>query len=109
MSKQIGLSLSFCVLDIAFGKKKECDVTKIVAGTRASTPEEWEEVLSQYADTYWQSRGCDPIAAVAIARRLVDEGKVEQPRLLDSQRYPVIRGNHWVSSESEIIWSDEER
>ena len=103
----IGLSVSFCVLDIATGKMAIEDVEKIVGSTRAATPEDWEQVISQYMETYWSWDGCKPAEGEAICRKLLAEGKIEQPRLENDYNYPWL-GNrkHWVESEDDIIWGE---
>lgn len=94
----IGLSVSFCVRDIATGKVAYDDVAKIIAGTRV--PEgEWEEVIGRYNQVYWRKLP----EAEAIFRRLLAEGKVTQPRL-ETGMAPYIGQGHWVASEDQIIW-----
>ncbi len=103
----IGLSVSFCVRDIASGKVSIDDVEKIIAGTCVSTPEHWEEVIKSYMESYWSFGGQEstPEACEQICRQLLAEGKIEQPRLADPPRCPSLAGRSaWVSSEAEIMW-----
>jgi len=101
----IGTSLSFCVKDIARGKVGIGDVWKIVAGTYV-TDGDWEEVLESYAQIYWYDF---PDEAVAIARRLITTGRIEQPRVINGDtRHPLVFDDHWITDESQIRWSDEE-
>lgn len=74
----IGLSLSFCVLDIANNEVLESNAEKIIAGTCFRNEKEFESVLSIYAQTYWIH---NPDGCKAIARRFYKQGKIEQPRL----------------------------
>ena len=86
----IGLSLSFCVKDIASGKVKEEDVEKIVASTAFCTPDDFEEVLRLYQSVYWR----DLPVATSIARRLYTQGKIEQPRLQGKPVHSIV-GGYW--------------
>jgi hypothetical protein len=106
MVKKIGLSLSFCVQDILRGKVKLEDVSKIIASTKVSRPQHstlavWDEVLDRYAETYWAE---NPDEGERIARQLIEEGRVFQPRL-ENGKHPYIGEGHWVESESEIVWA----
>jgi hypothetical protein len=99
--KKIGLSLSFCVGDIVRGRVALSDVKKIVAGTGATTPEQWDEVIRRYRESYWSSF---PDQAEQVARGLIADGKIEQPRLTDHRAPYVPRGTSWVDDESQINW-----
>ena len=92
MAKKTGLSLSFCVADIARGKVKESDVEKIVAATAAGTDDEWAELLDGYCNVYWRDF---PRKAKAIANRLRRKGKIEQPRLQGARARNIAAG-HWL-------------
>jgi hypothetical protein len=85
----IGLSLSFCVLDIAAGKAKESDVERIIAGTCAKSDGEMLEVIASYQHSYWSEY---PLAW-QIATRLLD--RIEQPRLKGKEP-PFIGDGHWI-------------
>lgn len=76
--KRVGLSLSFCVLDIAKGNISIDDVIFIYSATKAETLEHWESVISNYKHNYWREFGTD---AERIARHFIDQGLVIQPRL----------------------------
>ena len=86
----VGLSLSFCVRDIARGIVPEEAVAYIIAGTRACNEQEFEELLAYYEDLYW---GGLPTAS-AIARRLYAQGKIRQPRCQGKSAPSISRG-HW--------------
>ena len=75
---KIGLSLSFCVQDIIEGKMDINDVAFIYSGTKAKTKEQWDDVLTHYADCYWQY---NKMMGMTIARRLLNDGMIIQPRL----------------------------
>lgn len=92
MPNKTGLSLSFCVADIARDKVKESDVEKIVAATAAGTDDEWAELLNSYCKVYWREF---PRKAKAIANRLRREGKIEQPRLQGTPAHNIANG-HWL-------------
>ena len=98
----IGLSVSFCVSEIAAGKVSLADVEKIVAGTNAPTPEAWEKIVKQYRDMYWRD---NPDECERIFRQLLAEGKIKQPRV-EGGRPPLLAGDNgltkWVESESQI-------
>ena len=80
----IGNSLSFCVRDILAGKVVETDVEKIVTSTAIGpTDAEWDAAIARYCETYW--RNYDPVTVRALVFRLRDSGKIEQPRLADSE------------------------
>lgn len=97
----IGLSLSFCVSDIVRGEVPIERVEKIVAGTAAATPTQWEEVIEMYRKGCW---AFNPNACEYVARMLLDQGKVEQPRLGDPPLCPDLTdGLHWVQVEADVI------
>ena len=92
----IGLSLSFCVADIARGIVDEQAVEKIIAGTRYEDSAQFEQVLAEYADVYWS----DLPTARAIARRLEAAGKIEQPRLYGGD-YPNLVNGIWLPDDDD--------
>ncbi|HEY4483928.1 MAG TPA: hypothetical protein VI752_01970 [Candidatus Paceibacterota bacterium] len=104
---KIGLSLSICIKGILKGEIQLEDVAKIVAGTKVQTDEQWQGLIEAYSESYWKS---NPSEAVAILNRLREEGKIEQPRLMDDGRMPWL-GNYiyWVDSEEEILWEQPEK
>ncbi len=87
----IGTSLSFCIRDLVEMQGAEVQVLTgfmqgnhgailpvywdwvidgsipdlvIVAGTKAATDQEWDELMESYAETYWRD---NPVACVALA------------------------------------------
>jgi len=92
MSTVIGLSLSFCVRDIANGVIPLEQVEKIVAATAAPTPAVWEELLESYKETYWDE---NPVECERIARYFWDNGKLEQPRLSGKEAHNIAAG-YWL-------------
>ncbi len=90
---RIGLSLSFCINDIARGKVKEDRVLKIITSTDAPTKEDWEQILESYCKTYWHD---NPENCKAIANRLYANGKIDQPRTRGENPNFVGR-THWIS------------
>ena len=92
--KVIGLSLSFCIREIISGDVEEKDVVKIVTGTCCRNIPEWERLFKIYSECYWDD---DP-EAVAVARRLLEADKLEQPRLDEDYLEPwgrVATPNYW--------------
>lgn len=86
-----GLSVSFCIAYVIRGKISEDDIAEIIAGTRCETPENWDEVIKVYRETYWRD---DPDSGKAVIRRLLADGKVSQPRVAGEEA-PNIAGGHW--------------
>jgi hypothetical protein len=112
--KLIGLSLSFCVVDLVRRRIAYSQVIKLITGTAADGDEAWRELLEDYRrhrwdDWYPMKESSAKLAdrAVRYANRLRKEGKIEQPRLVTGLT-PSWNGGRakWVRSESEIRWSD---
>jgi hypothetical protein len=93
----IGLSLSFCVQDIIEGRAALEDVEKIIASTRAETPEDWDNLISCYQEYYWRH---NPDEGERICRLLLAEGRIEQPRV-EGREPHNIAGGHWISDGNE--------
>ncbi|MEK7608812.1 MAG: hypothetical protein AAB495_04505 [Patescibacteria group bacterium] len=96
----IGLSISFCIRDIASGKVDAAEVEKIIGGT-AAQPHEVDDLISIYKKVYWSAF---PKKAEAIFREMLAAGKISQPRLLDGRCPLPIASGPWVKSESDITW-----
>ena len=77
-AKLVGLSLSFCVREIAQGKVPFEDVAFLSTGTCIATPDDLEFVIADYRRTYWRDCGDE---AARITRILFNEGRVLQPKL----------------------------
>lgn len=92
-----GRSLSFCIRDIAEGKVAEFDVARIVTGTCAPDRAAFEALLDGYCETYWRKM---PETAKAVALRLFDAGKIDQPRLRGEEG-PNVSNGHWKVDEAE--------
>ena len=91
---KVGLSLSACVRDIIKGNIKEQDVAQILSGTAAETPEDWDELIDSYKKEQWSD---DPDQAEEVVHRLLDQGRIQQPRLQErGEDFPLIDGV-WVS------------
>ena len=95
----IGLSLSFCVRDIAEGKVNLSDVEVIMSGTKYESDEQFESVIHRYRQVYWPR---NPDQCEAIARQLKAENKIEQPRL--DGRVAYVGQTHWVNDKENIEW-----
>ncbi len=89
--KLIGLSLSFCVADIVRGTVEFEKVDKIVTATAAG-PAEWDGLLDEYKRIYWDF---NPDECERVARKLMTEGKIEQPRLEGKEARNIAAG-HWL-------------
>ena len=92
----IGLSLSFCIREIAEGKVKISQVAKIIAGTCAATDADWDDVIARYRTTDW--RDC-PTECESALYWLKSEGLIEQPRLTGGNGPNIARGM-WVIDQS---------
>jgi hypothetical protein len=86
-----GLSLSRCIKDIIDGVVKEEQVQVIIARTMARNSDEWHSIVCQYQNSCWQK---DPITAAEICFRLLNNGKITQPRL-EGKAYETIKNGHW--------------
>ncbi len=100
---KVGLSLSFCVGDILRGKIKEEEVKEIITGTNAS-PEQWDELMKNYKESYWRE---NPEEGEAIARRLLDAGKIRQPRQEGKAAHNIAAG-HWIEAEKVADWEKQQ-
>ena len=78
MSKLIGTSLSYCVKALAEGIVKYEDVAKLTTSTMCATPEDFQYVIDSYKRVYWRKY---PTLAETIAKRLIEDGIIDQPRL----------------------------
>lgn len=95
----IGLSLSFCLKDIALGRVSRNDVEKIISGTCMMTPKMEDICFKAYMKVYWKDFPEEQM------RELFDWAKtiMEQPRFSEN-RCPCIGSGHWVHSIEEIEW-----
>jgi len=100
---KVGLSLSLCVRDILRGKIKEEEVKEIIANTNAS-PEQWEGLLRDYKESYWQE---NPDEGEAIARRLYEAGKIKQPRQEGRAAHSIAAG-HWIEADKVADWEKQQ-
>jgi len=82
MNQLIGLSLSLCIAQIIDGKVRENDVEKIIANTKADSPEKIDELIQGYRNSYWST---NPDLGEEIARKFFEKGKIEQPRVTGEQ------------------------
>ena len=108
MSKLIGLSLSMCVSAIINGQVNEDDVERIIAATKIQTEDDFNQVIAEYRTRYWSA---DPDRGEAIARRLVLEMRLDQPRLLQREPHPGLADGIWQNvmpfhTGDEVTWHD---
>jgi len=102
----IGLSVSLCIKDIIEGKARLKDVEKIIGRTAAVTPADWNGVIEEYREYFWDA---DPERGEQILRELLQAGKIEQPYLTSCQVPSLFAGDGtpkrwWVDTEAEITW-----
>jgi hypothetical protein len=96
----IGLSLSFCVSDLAGGLVSLREVSKITTGTCYRTEEEFEAGIERYAQMLSGPWKEDTINCKVIARYLWATGKIEQPRLVGlGMDGPDISAGHWIEED----------
>jgi len=94
MSKKIGLSLSFCILDVIDGKVPFADIEKIIAGTHFTDRDHFHTGMKEgYCRTYWRK---NPEYALHLAMALWDAGMLDQPRRRREEA-PNIADGHWQS------------
>lgn len=93
-----GLSLSFCVRDLALGRVAYADVKVIITRTALETWQDYLGALRSYTELYWR-RECDTEKACAIARRLWKEGKIYQPKLHKQPLVSYRTGEHWTTAD----------
>jgi hypothetical protein len=103
-NKMIGLSVSFCVKAMAKGEVDPAQVEKIVGATSCRSDEDWNRAIDVYRKCYWY--GVEDIAE-KIIRQFISEGRIEQPRLIDDEKFPSIRESIWVNSADQIVWWSE--
>jgi hypothetical protein len=89
--KLIGLSLSFCIADVASSKVGYNDVECIITGVACRNDRDWKAVIEQYRHTYWQNIS----DARAWAEQFRTDHKLYQPRL-DGHAAPNIAHGHWI-------------
>jgi hypothetical protein len=109
----IGLSVSFCVRDIAAGKVNLDEVEEIIAGTRVASWRRQKHLIRIYLRTYWQDNA---EACEKVYRQLVSNTKramrgvdpkgpiIVQPRLYGRMAPMLARTGHWIDSIMEIQW-----
>lgn len=104
--KKIGCSLAKCVLQICTGERKIEDVDVIICSTNNQTDDDWEQTWRVYSspDHPWVGH---PGASFDILKQLLQEGKLEQPRLEGEPAPKVVDGVIWVKSRDEIHWQNE--
>jgi len=89
--KLTGLSLPLCIRDIIYGIVKEEEVKVILSNTLARNDEEWQSVIKNYQTFSWREY---PEKAAEICLRLLNQGKIKQPRL-SGGGYQDLSNGHW--------------
>jgi hypothetical protein len=95
----IGLSLSLCVRDLLEGKVRLEDVELVIAGTRAMTMSQFDDMLESYTKDYWRGDPCGKF----IARYLFEKGKLFQPREFNPDAELSIAYGYWVRSNGWLL------
>lgn len=104
----IGLSASFCAIDIATGKVDMKDVVRIVSGTFVQNRASLEKVIKEYREWPWDKY--DPDKCEKATRQIFASGKLVQPRVLTGDLcFQVPRQIEWdyvfwIQDESQIVW-----
>ena len=75
---KVGLSVSFCIKDIALGEVDINDVQFISGGTCCKDMEQWQPVIETYRKIYWSHF---PDKAEEILRYFLERNLIIQPRL----------------------------
>lgn len=99
--KKVGLSLSFCVQQIARGEISVADIDKIYAATNAPDEATWQTLMESYSKSYWSD---NPELAVEIATALKNLGKIVQPRTEGKSSHSVADGS-WIMASDEDRWN----
>jgi len=71
---------------------REDEVKEIISNTAAKTWKEWNMLINSYKNTYWHNNSEE---GEAIARRLINAGKVSQPRTEGKGTHNISTG-HWA-------------
>ena len=100
----IGISVSGCIEDICRGKVGINDFEKIIGRTCCPDERTWRNVIAEYCCGWWNWHEF-PDKAEKVLRQLLSEGRIEQPRLANYRRYPLVIDKRWLDSEEEIQWS----
>ena len=109
----IGLSLSFCIKDMAARRIPEKQVLGIVTATNIRNKGDLETVIAEYSGSYWNPRwkGHEmedvPDSEVAgfiadagqMALRLFEEGRILQPRVILPNRKDsgILQNGPWLN------------
>lgn len=94
----IGLSLSFCVRDIANGVVNIDDVEKIITGTKCATEDDWSFLTDEYNNSYWQDIKESAFEVLSYLRK---DDKIYQPKL-NGEIPPNISNGIWVEDEKSL-------
>ena len=91
----VGLSLSFCVLDIAKGLVPYNRISEIIASTNFDPHNSTEvaEIKNSYGETYWN--GELKSTCLTILDRLIADNKLRQPRREGKPITHIARGR-WL-------------
>ncbi len=95
----VGLSLSFCVLDIARGLVPYNRIDKIITSTNFNPldPNEVAQINRSYGDSYW--KGDLKVQCFEILDRLIADKKIRQPRREGMPMTHIARGRWLLSTD----------
>jgi hypothetical protein len=93
---RVGFSLGRCIRDIVNGTVDIDDVVVIVSGTRFTTQEQLDGIVSEYM---WRDNyllGLDEAECHGVASVLFREGKIHQPRNFGTYRSQMPESCVWA-------------
>lgn len=103
---KIGLSLSYCVLDIFLGKVQYHEILLITTGTRFDPPNDadWRNIWRGYSQPYavWGQYPDKEMEFKSIVLDLHCAGKLHQPRKFNGHPYRDSRDRSWYDVMPEI-------
>jgi len=102
MRKLIGLSVSFCILDIVEGRVNFDDVEFIIGGTNFRTV---SAAVESYGQSCWRS---NPTGCQEVLEKLVKNRTAFQPRKYNLPA-PSIANTRWIPAEYTFYPVSEER
>ena len=82
-------------MDLLACKASTQDIDILIAGTKAETTLDFENMLKSYAEIYWKEK---PEVGKNIARELWRKGKIDQPRMRNEQ-IANLGSSHWCNEE----------
>lgn len=100
---KIGMSLGRCVRDIVEGNVEYDDILVIITRTACETEEHLEEAIHNYMYEPSYLLGLEYDDCISVAKRLFNDGKLHQPRLL---RMRAGHPQRFSNGPASTIWWD---